>query len=156
MSEKKPIIAVNAPKRSKPSAYPEPFASMMKGRVKQPLGDLYNLKNFGVNRTTLAPKAISALHHTHSKQDEFIYILEGFPTLHVGDNKYKLEPGMIYGFRAGGEAHHLENKTETPVIYLEIGDRSADDIGSYPNDDLVAERVEDGWVFKHKDGKLYD
>ena len=69
------LIAAEAPARTKPSNYPEPFASRMAGRVKRPLGDLFGLTNFGVNLTRLAPKAVSSLRHAHTKQDEFIYIL---------------------------------------------------------------------------------
>ena len=71
------ILASEAPARIKPSNYPEPFASRMTGREKRPLGDLFGLMNFGVNLTRLAPNAVSALRHAHSKQDEFIYILQG-------------------------------------------------------------------------------
>ena len=47
-------IAVNAadvPPRTKPSVYPEPFASRMSGREKRALGDLFGLVNFGVSVT---------------------------------------------------------------------------------------------------------
>jgi len=40
------IHALDAPKRVKPSNYPEPFASQMAGREKRPLGDLFGLTNF--------------------------------------------------------------------------------------------------------------
>ena len=75
------IDASKAPARVKPSNYPEPFASRMAGRVKHPLGDLFGLANFGVNLTRLAPGAVSALRHAHTLQDEFVYVLEGHPTL---------------------------------------------------------------------------
>jgi uncharacterized cupin superfamily protein len=48
------ILASNAPTRTKPSNYPEPFASRMAGRVKRPLGDLFGIANFGVNLTRLS------------------------------------------------------------------------------------------------------
>lgn len=73
------IMAADASKRAKPSSYPEPFASLMSGRIKHPLGDIFGIKNFGVNLTRLSPGAVSALHHCHSRQDEFIYVLEGEP-----------------------------------------------------------------------------
>ena len=79
------ILALDAPLRTKPSNYPEPFAKQMEGRLKQPLGDLFGLNNFGVNLTRLRPGAVSSLRHAHSKQDEFIYILEGHPTLHTDE-----------------------------------------------------------------------
>ena len=57
------IEAAAAPTRAKPSNYPEPFFSRMSGREKRPLGDLFGLKNFGVNLTTLHPGGESALLH---------------------------------------------------------------------------------------------
>ena len=56
----------DVPKRTKPSNYPEPFASQMQGREKRPLGDLFGLINFGVNLTQLAPGAVSSLRHAHT------------------------------------------------------------------------------------------
>lgn len=150
------ITASEAPARTKPSNYPEPFASRMLGREKRPLGDLFGLTNFGVNLTRLDPQAVSSLRHAHTKQDEFIYILQGCPTLYTDEGKTVLSPGMCAGFKAGtGNGHHLINETTEDVIYLEIGDRTPGDEGSYPDDDLKA-LLEDGkWIFVHKDGTPY-
>lgn len=159
MSEKPHPIAVTAadvPVRSKPSAYPEPFASRMAGREKRQLGDVFGLTNFGVNLTRLAPRAVSALRHAHSKQDEFIYVLQGQPTLHTAEGRTRLSPGMCAGFKAGtGNGHRLINETTEDVVYLEIGDRTPGDEGCYPDDDLKALFVEGKWRFFHKDGTPY-
>jgi len=149
------IAAADATPRIKPSNYPEPFASMMNGRLKRPLGDLFGLKNFGVNLTRLAPGAVSALHHRHSLQDEFIYILEGEPTLFHGNATQRLAPGMCIGFPAAGKAHHLKNETPTDVVVLEVGDRGPGDEVSYPADDLVGIKTPEGWAFTHRDGTPY-
>jgi uncharacterized cupin superfamily protein len=150
------IVAAEAPPRTKPSNYPEPFASRMAGREKRPLGDLFGLKNLGVNLTRLAPNAISALRHAHTKQDELVYILQGCPTLHTDEGRTQLSPGMCAGFKAGtGNGHHLINETAEDVVYLEVGDRTSGDEGTYPDDDLQALLVEGKWQFTHKDGTLY-
>ncbi len=150
------IMASSAPARTKPSNYPEPFFSRMAKREKRPLGDLFGLKNFGVNLTRLAPGGESALLHRHSKQDEFIYVLEGEPTLVTEDKEVQLSPGMCAGFPAQGIAHHLVNRTDRDVVYLEIGDRTAGDEGTYPQDDLKAALGPDGkWIFTRKDGRPY-
>ncbi len=150
------ILAAEAAARTKPSNYPEPFASRMAQRIKRPLGDLFGLANFGVNLTELAPGGISALLHSHSKQDEFVYVLEGRPTLVTETDELELGPGMCAGFPAGGSAHQLENRSDAPVRYLEIGDRTAGDAGSYPRDDIQAVMGEDGrWRFTRKDGTPY-
>ena len=150
------IRADAAPLRTKPSSYPEPFFSRMARREKRPLGDLFGIKNFGVNLTRLAPGGESALLHRHSKQDEFIYILEGAPTLVTETEELILSPGMCAGFPAQGSAHQLVNRTDRDVVYLEIGDRTPGDEGSYPKDDLKAALGPDGkWAFTHKDGLPY-
>jgi len=159
MSTPRPI-AVTASKvapRAKPSNYPEPFAARVQGRVKRALGEVFGLRNFGVNLTRLAPSAISALRHAHTIQDELIYVLEGHPTLITDAGETQLAPGMCAGFAAGsGDAHHLQNRTTSDVLYIEIGDRNAGDQASYPDDDIAAALDEDGkWLFTHKDGSAY-
>jgi uncharacterized cupin superfamily protein len=150
------IRAADAPARLKPSNYPEPFASRMKGREKRPLSDLFGLTNFGVNLTRLVPGGSSALRHAHFKQDEFVYILAGRPTLQTDEGKVLLAPGMCAGFKAGtGNAHRLVNETSEEVVYLEVGDRALGDVVSYPDDDLRADFVAGKWRYAHKDGTAY-
>jgi uncharacterized cupin superfamily protein len=159
MVETKLPIAIDAaqvPSRSKPSNYPEPFASRMIGREKKQLGDVFGLANFGVNLTRLVPGAVSALRHAHTLQDEFVYVLEGHPTLVTDAGDTALHPGMCAGFKAGtGDGHQLVNRSDADVVYLEVGDRTAGDQGSYPDDDLKAVSVDGTWRFTHKDGTPY-
>ena len=150
------VVAEEAPPRTTPSLYPAPFAARMAGRQKHPLGDLFGLTNFGVNLTRLAPQASSALRHAHAKQDEFIYVLEGHPTLHTDEGRTRLSPGMCAGFKAGtGNGHRLINETNEEVVYLEVGDRTPGDEASYPDDDMKALLVDGKWKFVHKDGSPY-
>lgn len=157
-NEKPPVavVAADVPVRIKPSVYPEPFASRMAGRSKRQLGEVFRLTNFGVNLTRLAPGGSSALRHAHTKQDEFVYVLSGTATLHTDDGMVFLEPGMCAGFKAGtGEAHRLVNDTQEEVLYLEIGDRTAGDEASYPDDDIKAALIDGKWTFTHKNGTPY-
>lgn len=150
------IMAADAAKGIRASNYPEPYASLMLGRTKQPLGDVFGLQNVGVNLTRLAPGSLSALHHCHSRQDELIYVLEGEPTLITDAGETLLRPGMVAGFAAGGSAHHLENRTHHDCVILEVGDRAPGDAVSYPEDDIKAAQQADGqWQFVHKDGSPY-
>jgi uncharacterized cupin superfamily protein len=125
-------------------------------RVKHALGDHFGLKAFGVNLTRLPAGDVSALHHRHSLQDEFVYVLEGHPTLVTGGREVELSPGMCAGFAANGPAHHLENRTERDVVVLEAGDRAPGDEVVYPLDDLLLVSGPDGKRrFTHKDGTPY-
>jgi uncharacterized cupin superfamily protein len=104
------------PRKTK-SNYPEKFASRLGDRIKRPLGDQFALTVFGVNLTTLPPGAMSALRHAHTRQDEFVYILEGTPTLITDAGATELSPGMCAGFKCGtGDAHHLVNRGTTTVV----------------------------------------
>lgn len=149
------LIALDVdPRRG--SNYPLPFAERVSGREKRALGDKFGLNNFGVNLTRLAPGAMSALRHAHAKQDEFIYVLAGEPTLITNIGETQLKPGMCAGFRAGsGDAHHLVNMTTQDVMYLEIGDRTPGEDVVYPDDDVAAVFIDGKWQFTHKDGSPY-
>jgi len=151
------LKALDAPLRARASGYPEKFRSRVAGREKRPLGDLFGLSNFGVNLTRLAPGAESSLRHAHARQDEFVYILEGRPTLVTNQGATELSPGDCAGFEAGsGDAHHLVNRTKEDVLYLEIGDRTRGDSAIYPDEDMqVVQDAEGKWRYLHKDGTPY-
>ena len=136
--------------------YPTPFASRVAGREKRVLGDLFGLRNFGVNLTRLAPGAMSAFRHAHEKQDEFVFVLEGTPTLRTDEGATLLSPGMCAGFRAGtGNAHHLVNESATDVVFLEIGDRTPGDSAIWPDDDLQVLEIDGKRTMAHRDGRPY-
>lgn len=139
------------------SNYPEEFKPVVAGRTKKRLGNAGLLQNFGVNLVELAPGSASALRHWHDKQDEFIYILSGEITLVTDGGAEILTVGDCAGFPAGvADGHCLVNQSGEIATYLEIGDRTANDKVIYPDDDLIAEHSADGWIFAHKDGKLYE
>ncbi len=150
------INAIDIPVRAVTSFYPEPFASRMKGRQKRQLGEFFGLKNFGINLTRLAPGAVSSLRHAHTKQDEFVYIVQGNPTLHTDDGSQPLSAGMCVGFPAGtGNAHQLHNATTDEVLYLEIGDRTTGDEVIYPDDDIQIVRHDGKAKYVRKDGSPF-
>lgn len=152
-----PIAAMDIPVGNRRSIYPAPFAAQVAGRVKHRLGDYFALTNFGINLTELAPGSVSALLHHHTKQDEFVYILSGTPTLVLDDKEHLLRPGDCCGFKAGtAVGHQLVNRSQNAVLYLEIGDRTAGDYATYPKDDLQFTQIEGGaWILTHKDGTPY-
>lgn len=150
------VAAAEVAPRSPASNYPEPFFSRMAKREKRRLGDVFGLTAFGVNLTRLAPGGESALLHIHSKQQEFVYVLEGEVVLATDAGETTLTPGMCAGFPPDAFAHHLINRTDKDAVFLEVGDRVAGDEGSYPDDDIKAVMDAEGqWSFVHKDGTPY-
>jgi uncharacterized cupin superfamily protein len=146
------VPAVEIPPR-RATGYPPPLSERVAGREKRALGDVFGLTRFGVNLTRLEPGSMSALRHAHAVQDEFVYILEGEPTLVTDAGETQLSAGTCAGFPAGdGDAHHLVNRSDRDVWYLEIGDRTPGDAVSYPDDDLAAALVDGRWRFTRKDG----
>ena len=114
--------------------YTEAFKHFVSGRTKKRLGDAAGLKNFGVNLVTLEPGSWSSIRHWHSRQDEFIYVIEGPITLVTDEGEEILPTGAMAGFPAGeANAHHLINNSDRIVTYLEIGDRSLGDQVTYPD-----------------------
>lgn len=152
-----PLPVTDIPASSRKSIYPGPFAARVAGRVKQRISDHFGLRNFGVNLTTLAPGSVSSLLHHHSLQDEFIYVVSGTPTLALDGQHHPLQPGDCCGFKAGsGVAHQLLNLSDGPAVYLEIGDRTANDYVTYPVDDLQFTAAEGGaWILTRKNGTPY-
>lgn len=105
----------SVPVRIGSSVYPKQFRKPVEGRSKQALGDAVGLRNFGVNLTRLAAGAWSSIRHWHTRQDEFIYVLEGEITLVTDDGEQVLGPGMVAGFPAGTpNGHHLINRGSRP------------------------------------------
>jgi len=150
--------ALAVPPRVPQVSAPAELIPRFSGRLKRSLGDYFGLTNFGVNIVQLAPDALSSLRHAHSSQDEFVYIVHGEPTLVTDDGETILKPGSSAGFKAGtGNAHQLVNRTQSEVIYLEVGDRSVPDDVTYPDDDLAVKVDASGKVaFIHKDGTPYE
>src|SRR5580700_10910658 len=151
------IEAAAVPPARATRGYPEPFAPRVAGRERRVLGDVFGLTSFGVNLTRLPPGGMSALRHTHMREDEFIYIIEGEPVLVTNAGETPMRPGMCAGFKAGsGNAHHLRNRSDTTVVYLEIGDRTAGDVVTYPDDDVQIVQVPDGRLqVVRKDGSPF-
>lgn len=159
MNDPKRPAAVDAsslPPRPRPTSYPPVLAHLVAGREKRALGDAFGLAAFGVNLVRLAPGAQSAFRHRHTRQEEFLYVLEGEPTLVTDDGDVPLRPGTCAGFRPGGSAHQIVNRSARDAVYLEVGDRPAGDTAEYPYDDVAVSRAPDGTPrFVHKDGTPY-
>ena len=138
------------------SGYPEPFRAAVAGREKRALGDALGLTNFGVNLVHLPPGAISSQRHWHSKQDEFVYVVEGELVLVTDGGEQILTAGTVAGFPAGKpDGHHLVNRSAKTATYLEVGDRTEWDEVDYPDIDMLVRYVDGKEAYVKKDGTPY-
>ena len=154
---KRPALDPATVEQIRRSGYPEPYRSLMGDRAKQRLGDACGLTKFGVNLVTLGPGAQSALRHWHTLEDEFVYVLSGEVALITNDGEQTLGAGMCAGYPAGNrDGHHMINRSDAPVQYLEIGNRIEGDNAFYPDDDLMWVETEGGTIAAHKDGKRHE
>jgi uncharacterized cupin superfamily protein len=142
---------------SNPSSNPEPFREGQRKRYTRRLGDHAGLKNYGVNLVRVLPDGQSSARHTHSKQDEFVYVIEGEIVLVTDAGRETVGPGTCIGFPAGtGDGHHFLNLTQKDAILLVTGDRTAGDEVTYPDIDLQLKAGPDGVrCFRRKDGTPY-
>ncbi len=142
---------------SNATSYPEPFRASNMRRWNRRLGNHAGLTNFGVNLTRIVPGGQSSARHAHTRQDEFIYVLEGEVVLETDAGPEVLRAGMCAGFPAGtGNAHRFVNHSDADVLLLVVGDRTKGDEGFYPDIDLHAGLGPDGkYRFTRKDGTAY-
>jgi uncharacterized cupin superfamily protein len=137
------------------TSYPEPHRAANSMRYNRRLGDHAGLRNFGVNLTRIVAGGQSSYRHAHSRQDEFIFVLEGEVVLQANDGEQILKPGTCAGFPAGsGDAHRFINRSATDAKLLVIGDRSSGDEIAYPDVDMHAILGPDGvYRYKSKSGE---
>ena len=149
-------IVAEAVSSQRGTDYPEPFAVNIVERSKIALGDAFGLTNFGVNLVHLPAGEISSQRHWHSKQDELVYVLAGELTLITDEGEQTIGPGMTAGFAAAVEnGHQLVNRSEVEAVYLEVSDRSQNDICEYPDIDMRCVSQDNEDIFIHKDGTPY-
>ena len=137
------------------SPYPAPLGEPCRNRGKRALGNELGLTHFGVNLTRIEPGAWSALRHWHTRQDEFVYVLEGELVLVTDAGEQTLRPGDCAGFPAGvANGHHIQNRSAREAVMLEVGSRRpAEDGCDYPDIDLVLD--EGSEQYRRRDGRPY-
>ncbi|MDD9854447.1 MAG: cupin domain-containing protein [Deltaproteobacteria bacterium] len=138
--------------------YPKPHAKRCARRKNTALGDAAGLTQFGVNLTRLKPGVWSSQRHWHTREDEFVWVLEGDVTLVTDGGRETLRAGDCAGFPAGiANGHHFINEGAVDAVFLTVGARHPKDACHYPDIDMHAKpgRFDDRAVFVHKDGSPF-
>jgi uncharacterized cupin superfamily protein len=136
--------------------YPPPFDQPCRARERRKLGDAAGLTQFGVNLLTLRPGAWSSQRHFHTHTDEFVYVLSGEVVLLSAGGEELLKAGDAAGFKGGDrDGHCLQNRSSADVVVLEVGSRIEEDVGHYPDLDMVAPARGQPAMFTKRDGTAY-
>lgn len=136
--------------------YPAPYDAPCKGREWIALGAAAGVTQFGVNLLRLKPGVWSSQRHWHTKEDEFVYVLEGEVVLVTDEGEETFRAGDSAGFKAGiPDGHTFQNRSSADAVLLVMGSRDDADSGEYSDIDMkfLSGRYSGGGGYTTKDGK---
>jgi uncharacterized cupin superfamily protein len=146
-----PKIDIKSVAARRGSGYPPPFDAPCADRVRQRIGNAAGLVDFGVNLMHLPPGAWSSQRHWHTREDEFVYVLEGEVVLLEDAGETPLRAGDCAAFpKNSGDGHHLINRSSAVAVYLEVGSRSPEDLITCSDVDMKSASADGRFV--RKDG----
>ena len=101
-------------------------------RINKSLGDVIGLKNLGFHIIEVQPGYESTEYHSHSCEDECVYILSGKATVTINNIDYEVGAGDFIGYPAGGLPHTMKNTGSEVLHCIVVGQRLTRDVGDYP------------------------
>ena len=106
------------------------------------LGEFGGCSHVGVCMEEIPPGRQAYVAHYHMLEEEQLLVLEGRPTLRLGERRLPMGPGTFVVFPAGQKAGHaLVNETEEPVRYLIIGERNPNEVTVHTDTGRVGVRL---------------
>lgn len=94
--------------------------------------------NLGASVYRLDPGAKACPAHYHFGNDEAVFVLSGNLTLLLDGVAHQMPAGSYVTLPAGtGQAHQLENRSESPVDYLCFSTMQKTDVVIYPDSSKV-------------------
>lgn len=113
------------------------------------------LTQFGAFVQWLEPGARTSTRHWHERSDEFLYVLEGTPTVIENDGAHLLSPGDACTWPGGiPNAHSVENRSGAPCAILVVGSRLTEDRCHYP--DIGHTQIDEGGLWRVVDNATGD
>ena len=116
------------------------------------LGDAAGSEKIFVNMDYLKPGGKSKKYHSHSKQEEFFYVMKGEGILRINEREVSVQEGDFVAKPAGkGIAHQFINTGSRIMQIMDFGLREEEDIETYPDDNLILLKKQ-GMIFRPGDG----
>ncbi len=97
-----------------------------------PLSQLVGLTRTGVSLARIAGGKESFVYHSHQREEEWIYILEGRAIAEIGDEEFEVGAGDFLAFPTPSVAHHLKNPFSDDVVYLMGGENRDTEVADFP------------------------
>ena len=107
------------------------------GLITQSLGAAAGSQKLYVNIDQVPTNAFSTKYHSHSQQEEFFMILDGFGTLRLTGEEYAVTKGdFIAKPPAKDIAHQFYNSSKDTLVILDVGTVEREDTCYYPDEDI--------------------
>lgn len=91
--------------------------------IRSPFGRAFGFTKLGIHHEVLRPGRRTSYPHAESHEEEFVYVIEGYPDVWIDGELHALKPGDGVGFPPGtGIAHAFLNNTDRDVRLLVVGE----------------------------------
>jgi len=108
------------------------------GGLRQRVGAHLGAQKLGYSFYTVPPGKAAFPYHTHTCNEEMIYILEGEGTLRLNKEEFTVMAGTVIACPPGAEyPHQLINTGDKDVRYLVISTMEYPDLSDYPDSNKV-------------------
>jgi uncharacterized cupin superfamily protein/catechol 2,3-dioxygenase-like lactoylglutathione lyase family enzyme len=116
--------------------------------IGSPFARRFGLTRLGIHHLLLPAGRRTSFPHAESAEEEFVYVIEGYPDVWLDGALHPLVPGDAVGFPAGtGQSHSFLNNSDRDVRLLVVGEPAkAENRILYPlNPEHQATRT-DAWI----------
>jgi uncharacterized cupin superfamily protein/catechol 2,3-dioxygenase-like lactoylglutathione lyase family enzyme len=116
--------------------------------IGSPLAKRMGLTRLGIHHELLLPGRRTSFPHAESAEEEFAYVIEGYPDVWLDGVLHPLVPGDAVAFPAGtGQAHTFINNSDRHVRLLVVGETpKPENLVHYPLNPEEQARRPDVWV----------
>lgn len=116
------------------------------------LGDAAGSERIYVNIDIIKPGGKSKKFHSHSKQEEFFYVMKGSGLLRINEREVNVAAGDFYAKPAGkGIAHQFMNNGDDILQIMDFGLIEDENIEEYPDEGIILLKKR-GMIFRPGDG----
>ena len=98
-------------------------------------------RKLGYQLVRIEPNARFCPLHSHDREEEMFYVLDGTPSVRTPRGTLVLRPGDVMAFPVGDRGtHQLLNESDAPSTVLLLGGAEIDEVAFYPDSQKVLAR----------------